>query len=136
MKLYTQLMVLAGVALIMTVGVYGAVAGIVKLDDAGLYLSRRTGRTVMARWQRLLGAAILKAAPYLMKGLSVAGTAAMFLVGGGIITHGLPMAHGWMDDASGVAGAVMPAFVNVGIGLVAGAAALLVVTVFKRLVSR
>ena len=74
----TQLTVLAGIAIIMTIGVYGLVAGIVKLDDAGLYLSRRAGRV-----SRAVGAAILKVAPYLMKGLSIAGTAAMFLVGGG-----------------------------------------------------
>jgi predicted DNA repair protein MutK len=82
----TRLLVLSGIALLMTVGVYGLVAGIVKLDDAGLALSRRPATAD-------LGRAILAAAPWLMKALSVAGTAAMFLVGGGILTHGLPGAH-------------------------------------------
>ncbi len=86
--LATQLLVMAGVAVAMTVGVYGFVAAIVKLDDAGLALARRPG----ALSQRA-GRAILAAAPWLMRGLSVAGTAAMFLVGGGILVHGLPPLH-------------------------------------------
>ena len=84
----TQFTVLAGVALIMTMGVYGLVAGIVKIDDAGLYLSRQSGSGSQA-----LGRGLLRAAPILMKVLSVAGTAAMFLVGGGILVHGLPLLH-------------------------------------------
>ncbi|TAH11349.1 MAG: DUF808 domain-containing protein [Curvibacter sp.] len=84
----TQFTVLAGVALLMTVGVYGLVAGIVKIDDAGLYLSRQSGSGAQA-----LGRGLLGAAPILMKVLSVAGTAAMFLVGGGILVHGLPFLH-------------------------------------------
>ncbi len=86
----TRVAVLVGVALLMTVGVYGLVAGIVKLDDAGLSLSRRRGSTLAARIQRGIGASILGVAPLLMKGLSIAGTAAMFLVGGGILVHGVP----------------------------------------------
>ncbi len=84
----TRLLVLSGMALVMTVGVYGFVAGIVKLDDLGLYLSRQ--RSAL---QQRIGRAVLAAAPWLMKALSVLGTAAMFLVGGGILTHGLPMLH-------------------------------------------
>jgi predicted DNA repair protein MutK len=90
----TRLLVLSSIALIMTVGVYGLVAGIVKLDDAGLYLSRQAGAA-----QQRLGAWILAAAPWLMKALSVAGTAAMFLVGGGILTHGIPGAHDLIHHA-------------------------------------
>ena len=86
----TQVAVLAGVAVLMTVGVYGIVAGIVKLDDAGAWLARRPGTGGAGRAQRAAGRAILAAAPKLMKGLSVAGTAAMFLVGGGILAHGIP----------------------------------------------
>ena len=93
--------VLVGIALIMTVGVYGLVAGIVKLDDAGLYLSGRRGNVVAARVQRGIGAGILGAAPFLMKGLSVAGTAAMFLVGGGILVHGIGALHHWIDALTG-----------------------------------
>ena len=88
----SQVAVLAGIAVIMTVGVYGLVAGIVKLDDAGLYLSRREGQG-LAALQRRLGGLVLTAAPWLMKTLSVVGTAAMFLVGGGILSHGVPPLH-------------------------------------------
>ena len=96
----TQVGVLVGIAVVMTVGVYGLVAGIVKLDDVGLYLSRRTGGVRRAR----LGAAILRAAPWLMKFLSVAGTAAMFLVGGGILAHGIPPLHHWTEHIAKAAG--------------------------------
>jgi predicted DNA repair protein MutK len=88
-----QVTVLTGIAVIMTVGVYGLVASIVKLDDVGLYLSRRSGQMALARMQRGLGDVILLGAPWLMKGLSVVGTAAMFLVGGGILVHGIPALH-------------------------------------------
>jgi predicted DNA repair protein MutK len=91
--------VLAGIGLLMTVGVYGLVAGIVKLDDAGLHLSRRPGSGTGARLARSFGRGVLRAAPWLMKGLSVAGTAAMFLVGGGILVHGLPPLHDAVEAA-------------------------------------
>lgn len=86
--LATQVMVLSAIALIMTFGVYGFVAGIVKLDDLGLYLSQRQSGLA-----RAIGRGILKAAPWLMKGLGIAGTAAMFLVGGSIVLHGVPAIH-------------------------------------------
>jgi uncharacterized protein len=89
----TQVLVLTCLAVAMTVGVYGLVGGIVKLDDVGLHLSQRGGETAFARIQRGLGGAILAGAPWLMKGLSVVGTAAMFLVGGGILLHGIPPLH-------------------------------------------
>jgi predicted DNA repair protein MutK len=89
----TQFGVLAGVALAMTVGVYGLVAGIVKLDDLGLWMSRRAGAIAA------MGRGILVAAPWLMKVLSVLGTAAMFLVGGGILVHGLPVVHHAIEAA-------------------------------------
>ena len=82
----TRIGVLAGIAMLMTVGVYGLVAGIVKLDDVGLALSALGVEQHCSR----VGRAILVAAPWLMKALSIAGTAAMFLVGGGILTHGIP----------------------------------------------
>jgi predicted DNA repair protein MutK len=88
-----QVLVLIGTAILMTAGVYGVVAGIVKLDDAGLHLSRATGAHAFARFERAFGRGILRAAPWLMKGLSIAGTAAMFLVGGGIVAHGLGPVH-------------------------------------------
>src|SRR6185503_1483925 len=88
----TQVVVLSGIAILMTIGVYGLVAGIVKLDDAGLYLSKRAGAA------RAFGDFILALAPWLMKGLSVAGTAAMFLVGGGILVHGIPPLHRLLES--------------------------------------
>ncbi len=85
----SQVLVLVGIAIVMTVGVYGLVAGIVKLDDGGLALTMKKGKALFARGQRSAGRLILSAAPYLMKGLSIAGTAAMFTVGGGILVHGI-----------------------------------------------
>ena len=102
----SQVAVLTGIAVIMTVGVYGLVAGIVKLDDAGLYLSRREGQG-LAALQRHLGRLVLAAAPWLMKTLSVVGTAAMFLVGGGILSHGIPPLH-HLGEGLGHAVAVVP----------------------------
>jgi predicted DNA repair protein MutK len=127
----TQLAVLAGIALIMTVGVYGLVAGIVKLDDAGLHLSRRTSPVA-----RALGNAILAAAPWLMKALSVAGTAAMFLVGGGILVHGVPaLAHaleGWIAGG-GWLGALAQQLANAVVGILLGVLVLALVEGFRRL---
>lgn len=121
----TQAMVLSLIAVLMTVGVYGLVAGIVKLDDLGLYLSQ--GRTVTARGA---GRAILWAAPFLMKLLSVLGTAAMFLVGGGILTHGIHAVHEWIarfaDSLGGIASKIVPALLDGVFGLLAGAVALVV----------
>lgn len=93
--LATRIAVLVTIAVLMTVGVYGVVAAIVKLDDAGVYLCGREGRA-----QRALGAGLLRLAPWLMKFLSIAGTAAMFLVGGGILAHGVPALHHAVEAAS------------------------------------
>ena len=127
-----RVLVLSAIAIVMTVGVYGLVAGIVKLDDAGLHLSR-SGLAVTRR----LGGAILMAAPWLMKSLSILGTAAMFLVGGGIVTHGIPWLHHTIESwahAAGkthgigdVLGALLPAVINGACGLIAGTVVLLVV---------
>jgi predicted DNA repair protein MutK len=121
----TQLLVLTGIALLMTGGVYGLVAGIVKLDDAGLYLSRRTGTGGATALLRSLGHGILATAPWLMKALSVVGTAAMFLVGGGILTHGIPPLHHAIEAlalaAPGVLGALLPTLMDGLVGIVAGA---------------
>ncbi|WP_369959971.1 DUF808 domain-containing protein [Pseudomonas benzenivorans] len=133
-----QLMVLTGIALLITAGVYGLVAAIVKLDDAGLYLNRRAGADLVARLQRGLGRAILRAAPWLMKGLSVLGTAAMFMVGGGILSHGVPVAHHAIEQlAQGTGhdllGALVPPLINGLGGIVAGAITLVAVTLATRL---
>ena len=89
----TQLLVLVSIALLMTVGVYGLVAGIVKLDDLGLHLIESGTELPETTIKQRMGYGILAFAPYLMKFLSIAGTAAMFLVGGGILVHGIPMIH-------------------------------------------
>jgi predicted DNA repair protein MutK len=122
----TQLTVLAGVALLMTVGVYGVVAGIVKIDDAGLYLSRQSGTSSLARAKQSLGRGLLRAAPVLMKVLSVAGTAAMFLVGGGILVHGLPFLHHLLE------GLPLSFIGEAVVGVAAGALVLLGVIGVKR----
>lgn len=118
----TQAAVLAVVAVAMTVFVYGLVGAIVKLDDLGLALARRGGAS------RTVGLAILRAAPWLMKGLSVAGTVAMFLVGGGIVVHGVPALHhaveGLAEGHGGVLATLLPSLANIGVGLVVGAVVL------------
>ena len=130
----TQVSVLTGIAIIMTIGVYGIVAGIVKLDDLGLYLSTRPGN--FAHVRRAVGRGILLTAPYLMKFLSIAGTAAMFLVGGGILTHGIPLIHHWIEAFSKGLGsplsAVAPTLLDGVVGIIAGAAVLAVVGVVKK----
>ncbi|NLF55883.1 MAG: DUF808 domain-containing protein [Thauera phenolivorans] len=133
----TQVGVLVGIAVLMTVGVYGLVAGIVKLDDAGLYLTRQGGESGFARLKRALGGAILVAAPWLMRGLAVAGTAAMFLVGGGILTHGIgPLHHaiaGVTEGLTGAAAVLVPMLFDALTGIVAGALTLAVVSLVGRL---
>ena len=127
----TQFAVLATVALAMTMGVYGLVAGIVKLDDLGLALAQREGAA------RTVGLAILRAAPRLMKALSVAGTAAMFLVGGGILVHGLPVLHHAVGALAAGAGAALgwlvEALANAAVGVAAGAIVLAAVATVQRL---
>ena len=141
----TQVLVLTAIAVLMTVGVYGLVAAIVKIDDAGMHLRRRSGETAFARMQRGLGGAILAGAPWLMKGLSVAGTAAMFLVGGGILVHGIPpLQHTFERIAGGLADVpavgdtlrmlTLVAF-DGSTGIVAGALVLGVVTGVRRVLS-
>ncbi|WP_342115583.1 DUF808 domain-containing protein [Pseudoduganella sp. OTU4001] len=135
-----QVTVLIGIAVAMTIGVYGLVGAIVKMDDAGLYLSKRGGAGTQA-----VGAFLLSAAPKLMKFLSVAGTLAMFMVGGGILTHGIPGAHDVIHHAAeamgSVAGvgpllaAITPTTLDAIAGVVAGALVLAVVTIGSKLLS-
>lgn len=133
----TQVSVLSGIAVVMTVGVYGLVAAIVKLDDGGLYLSQKEGQGLLARLQRRIGRGVLKAAPYLMKSLTIAGTVAMFLVGGGILTHGLPGAHHVLEPLSMSAGLALQPVLALGldaaVGILAGAMVLAVVNGVQRL---
>ena len=95
--------VVSAIAAVMTVGVYGLVAGIVKLDDVGMHFMEKSGESRLAALQRRFGGMILSFAPVMMKTLSVLGTAAMFLVGGGIIAHGLPLLATWLHDIESVA---------------------------------
>ena len=118
----TRIGVLVAIALLMTVGVYGLVAGIVKLDDAGLHLVRRPGAGALAGAARALGRTLLAAAPRLMRALGVVGTAAMFLVGGGILTHALPALHHFGRE--GLLGGTLGLLLDGGVGVVAGAAVL------------
>ena len=124
--LLQQFSVLAGIAALMTVGVYGLVAGIIKLDDLGLWLARRPG----APQRQAIGRALVGAAPVLMKGLSVLGTAAMFLVGGGILTHGLPALDHRIDALAAQAGpwgpAWLPLLADAVVGVLVGVGLLLI----------
>ena len=135
-----QVAVLVGIAILMTVGVYGLVGGIVKLDDLGLWLSGKASGAA-----RALGRGLLAAAPWLMKFLSVAGTAAMFLVGGGILVHGIPLLHHAIEGAGaavaqGALGGLWQALTTNGLngvaGIVAGALVLGAVTLIQKLRKR
>ncbi|AZZ75134.1 hypothetical protein CCX46_08205 [Pseudomonas sp. RU47] len=130
-SLTQQVIVMSGIAIVMTVGVYGLVAGIVKLDDLGLWLTQKPGQAA-----KKVGSAILSAAPYMMKTLSVVGTAAMFLVGGGILTHGVPVIHHWIEGVGAAAGSVgfaVPMLLNGVAGIIAGAGVLAVVSVVGKI---
>lgn len=131
-----QVAVLVGIAILMTVGVYGLVGGIVKLDDLGLWLSRKASSAAQA-----LGRGLLAAAPWLMKALSVAGTAAMFLVGGGILVHGIGPLHHAIEGAGaavarGALGGMWQALATNALNAVAGIAAGAVVLAGVHLVQR
>ncbi|CAH6781519.1 DUF808 domain-containing inner membrane protein YedI [Vibrio chagasii] len=130
-SILTQIIVVSLIAVVMTIGVYGLVAGIVKLDDLGFYLQRTSDGSAV---KEKLGNGLVSFAPKLMKMLAVVGTAAMFLVGGGIVVHNVPAIHHLIEpiimDFSGhtIATAVVPTLLNGVIGVVAG---LLVVAVWS-----
>ncbi len=138
-----QVAVVVGIAIIMTVGVYGLVAGIVKLDDAGFYLSARKGAGALMQGVRACGRMLVSAAPKLMKFLSVVGTLAMFMVGGGILTHGWPWASAMLHHAEAAVGgvaaigpvlaAVTPSLINAVAGVIAGGLVLAGVTAVSAL---
>lgn len=128
-----QALSLSAISMIMTVGVYGLVAGIVKLDDAGLYLTQRSGT-----FPKSVGRSILWAAPVLMKLLSILGTAAMFLVGGGIVVHGIPWLHHHVEHIAaaaggGLLGTITASLLNGICGLIAGILVLLIVNGIRKL---
>jgi len=136
-----QVLVLVGIAILMTIGVYGLVAAIVKLDDLGLALSKRASAVASA-----IGRGILSVAPWLMKSLSVIGTAAMFMVGGGILTHGIRAVHHFIESSAhealglpyigAVLGGLLPTLLDAAFGIVAGGVVLALVTLGGRLFKR
>ena len=128
--LSSRVAVLVGIAVLMTVGVYGLVAGIVKLDDAGSYLSQVKGEGGAAKFKQSFGRGLLWVAPYLMKTLSIAGTAAMFLVGGGILTHGIPALQSAIDQATLAAGALAGTVATLVDGLFGALVGALVLAIF------
>ncbi|MDN5443394.1 MAG: DUF808 domain-containing protein [Acinetobacter sp.] len=133
----TKVMVLSVIAILMTVGVYGFVAMIVKIDDLGLYLTQQA-----SSFKQSIGRGLLAFAPKLMKTLTIVGTIAMFLVGGGIISHGVPLLHhfteGSVDYAEhiptvgSIVGALTPTLINLVIGFVAGLIVLAIVSLIKK----
>ena len=132
-----QITVLTLISIIMTIGVYGLVAGIVKLDDGGGYLLEKKGVHAWARFQQSLGKLILWFAPFLMKTLSIAGTAAMFLVGGSILVHSIPAVQHFVQgiaDKTGGMATLMAWLGDAVVGILAGIVVLLAVLLFKKIV--
>lgn len=132
----TQVLVVSSIAMIMTVGVYSLVAGIVKLDDAGLHLVKIKAAGAWGGFKRALGRGILRLAPVLMKTLTIVGTAAMFLVGGGIIAHGIPLVYDQIHHLAelthslplgNILQVITPTLLNGVFGIIAGAVVLLAV---------
>jgi len=130
--LLNQVLILSGIAILVTVGVYGIVAGIVKLDDLGLWLKQKSSAIAQG-----IGAGLLAAAPWLMKILTVVGTLAMFLVGGGIIVHGLPWLHHtidhWSSGFNGLVTALISNGANLVIGFIVGSIVLFVVNMIAKI---
>ncbi|MBU5616809.1 DUF808 domain-containing protein [Psychrobacter sp. TAE2020] len=130
-NLLTKTLVLSIVAIVITVGVYGLVAGIVKIDDLGLYLKKQSSSI-----KQKIGDFLLAAAPKLMKFLSIAGTLAMFLVGGGILVHGIGFLHHGVEDIAhltGVFETVTTTLLNGLVGLVVGVIVVAIVTIIGKI---
>ncbi len=143
----TQVAVVSSIAVLITIGVYGLVAGIVKLDDAGLYLMKSKGDSAWSGFKQKLGQAMLSFAPYLMKTLAFVGTVAMFLVGGGILIHGIPGSHELIHHAAewwthaipvigGILAAITPTAINGIFGVIAGGLLVLAFTFGSKLLGR
>lgn len=137
----TKVTVLSLIAIAMTVGVYGFVALIVKIDDIGLYLTEQA-----ANFKQRIGRGLLAFAPILMKTLSVVGTAAMFLVGGGIINHAIPFVHHFTEDTveyvqdiptmGSIVGSLTPMLMNLVVGILAGISVVIVVALVQKVWSK
>jgi len=142
-ELLTRIAVLSFLAAIITIGVYGLVAGIVKMDDVGLHLIEKPDDARAAGFQHWLGEAILRMAPKLMRTLSIVGTAAMFLVGGGILVHGFPLVADWLHvfevwaqnlpAAGGLASVIATTLYNGLFGILAGGVLVAMFMGIKRL---
>lgn len=137
----TQVLVLSAIALAVTLGVYGLVAGIVKLDDLGLALTKRNSAALQK-----VGDGLLWLAPWLMKTLSVVGTAAMFMVGGGILTHGFHALSHWIENTAehtmdlpwlgSVLGGLLPTLISAGIGVLVGGLVFALVVAGSKLIPK
>ncbi|MEG0006898.1 MAG: DUF808 domain-containing protein [Aeromonas sp.] len=135
-----QISVVAGIALLMTVGVYGLVGLIVKLDDIGLHLLQKPDASAL---RRAFGRGLLVTAPKLMHLLALVGTIAMFMVGGGILVHGWPFVHHLIEGVAAslaplagvgaVLAAVTPTLLNALVGVLAGLVLVLAMTLVSRL---
>ncbi len=136
----TQFFVVSLIALVMTVGVYGIVAGIVKMDDAGLYLVKNNQEKSL---KRMLGNGLLSFAPKLMRSLATIGTIAMFLVGGSIVVHSIPHSHEMLEhllaptaswpQLGGFTAWSLPVLVDAITGVLSGAVVLIVVSLVQKL---
>ena len=141
-----QVTVVSLIALVMTVGVYGLVAGIVKLDNLGLHLMLKKGKSFYRQLQRKIGERILAFAPYLMRTLSIVGTAAMFMVGGSIIGHGVTILHHFSENIAevmrdlpaigGVMAVIAPVIVDGIIGLIVGTICVAAYEMVKKLLPK
>lgn len=139
--LTVKIATLCFIAILMTVGVYGFVAMIVKIDDLGLYLVEKTSSV-----KQTIGRGLLAFAPKLMRTLTIVGTIAMFLVGGGIINHGIPLFHHFSEDSvdyvehipavGNIVGALTPTLINFVIGFIAGLVVLLIVMMTKKVFNK
>jgi hypothetical protein len=127
-----QVAVVSLIALVMTVGVYGLVAGIVKLDDLGLYMMMRKGKSFFKQVVRKVGTWLLNLTPYLMRTLSILGTAAMFLVGGSIIGHGIPALHHLTEPMRNIS-ALLPILFDGVLGLIVGAICVALFTIYTKI---
>ncbi|MDO5654171.1 MAG: DUF808 family protein, partial [Brachymonas sp.] len=132
--LLQRVLVLSAIALGMMVGVYGLVAGLVKLDDLGVLLFRKGGGA------RTVGEWLLRGVPWLMRGLSIVGTLAMFLVGGGILAHAIAPLVQWLHEVElswgGFFSSVTSMLVNLVIGFAAGAVVLVIVNLIQKMRSK
>lgn len=134
----TQVVVVSLIAIGITIFVYGLVAGIVKIDDAGLYLLKTKANTAWVGSKRFIGRALLRISPVLMKTLTIVGTAAMFLVGGGILLHGIPQSHAIIErveayvhqtgEIGNMLAAIVPTLLNGIFGVIAGAILVLIIS--------